>query len=131
MKYQNLASSLLSCGDLLAGLEKNRSELPFLADAADQMAAGVAEMRMLESRKQELQAELAEATHRRQELELQCIAEHWRIVRSLQGFFTLYSDRLREFGLRPRTKSARKSAAPVPVQPKPTPESPVTTETHS
>jgi len=121
MSYRNLATSLLTCGDLLAGLEKNRSELPFLADAADQMTADVAEMRMLESKKQLLQAELAEATHRRQALEAKCIAEHRRIVHSLQGFYTLYSDRLREFGLRPRTRSARRFAAPLPEQPQPTP----------
>ncbi|HEV7667367.1 MAG TPA: hypothetical protein VGS22_02505 [Thermoanaerobaculia bacterium] len=126
MSYSNFASSLLTCGDLLAGLEQNREELPFLADSADQLTVDLAEMRVLESRKQLLAAELAEATHRRQELEAKCIDVHRRLVRSLQGHFTLYSDRLREFGLRPRTKPARRPA--VPTQPKPTPDTPVAAE---
>lgn len=131
MSYNSFASSLLTCGDLLAGLEKNRSELPFLADSADQLTADIAEMRVLESKKQLLQAELAEATHRRQELEAKCVDVHRRIVRSLQGHFTLYSDRLREFGLRPRTKSTRKSTTPAPIQPKPTPDTAVAAEVQS
>jgi hypothetical protein len=128
MSYNSFASSMLTCGDLLAGLEKNRTELPFLTDSADQLTADLAEMRDLESKKQLLQAELAEATHRRQELEAKCVDVHRRIVRSLQGHFTLYSDRLREFGLKPRTKSARKTATPTPTPPKPTPVSPVAAE---
>ena len=131
MSYNSFASSMLTCGDLLAGLEKNRTELPFLVDSADQLTADIAEMRVLESKKQLLQAELAEATHRRQELEAKCVDVHRRIVRSLQGHFTLYSDRLREFGLRPRTRSARKTAAPVLAQPKPTPVSPVAADVQS
>jgi len=131
LSYNSFASSLLTCGDLLAGLEKNRSELPFLADSADQLTADIAEMRVLESKKQLLQAELAEATHRRQELEAKCVDVHRRIVRSLQGHFTLYSDRLREFGLRPRTKSTRKSTTPAPIQPKPTPDTAVAAEVQS
>ena len=128
MSYKNFASSLLTCGDLLAGLEQNRGELAFLAEATDRLAAGVTEMRELESRKQQLQSELAMATHRRQELEVATVAEHRRLVRMLQGHFTLYSDRLREFGLRPRTKSARKPATPAPTQPKPAPEVSVASE---
>ncbi|HXU45208.1 MAG TPA: hypothetical protein VN783_06765, partial [Thermoanaerobaculia bacterium] len=65
------------------------------------------------------------------ELQLKCVADHRRVVRMLQGHFTLYSDRLREFGLRPRTKPARKPAAPVPPQPEPTPENPVAVEARS
>ena len=131
MSYNSFASSLLTCGDLLAGLEKNRSELPFLVDSADQLTADITEMRVLESKKQLLQAELAEATHRRQELEAKCVDVHRRIVRSLQGHFTLYSDRLREFGLRPRPKPARKSTTPAPTQPKPTPDTAVAAEVRS
>jgi hypothetical protein len=131
VSYSNFASSLLSCGDLLAGLEQNREELTFLAEATDRLAAGVAEMRELESRKQQLQSELAIATHRRQEVEAESVSEHRRLVRILQGHYTLYSDRLREFGLRPRTKSARKPAVPAPTQPKPTPDSPVAAEVRS
>ncbi|MEP7009437.1 MAG: hypothetical protein ABJC13_03865 [Acidobacteriota bacterium] len=81
-------------------------------------------LRFLESQKQTLLAELAEATHRRRELEVRCVTDHGRIVRMLQGHFTLYSDRLREFGLRPRTRLARKAATPAPTQPKPTPAAP-------
>jgi hypothetical protein len=131
VSYKNFASSMLSCGDLLAGLEQNREELPFLAEATDRLAAGVTELRDLESRKQQLQSELAMATHRRQELEVASVAVHRRLVRILQGHFTLYSDRLREFGLRPRTKSARKTATPVPTPPKPTPVSPVAADVQS
>lgn len=98
-------------------------------DTTDRLAAGVTEMRELESRKKQLQSELAMATHRRQELEVATVAEHRRLVRMLQGHFTLYSDRLREFGLRPRTKSARKPAAPAPARPKPTLEVPTAVET--
>ncbi len=128
MSYKNFASSLLSCGDLLAGLQKNREELQFLVEATDRLAASVTEMRDLESRKQQLQSELAMATHRRQELEATSVDEHRRLVRILQGHFTLYSDRLREFGLRPRTKSARKTATPAPTPPKLAPTSPTVAE---
>lgn len=55
------------------------------------------------------------------------VAEHRRLVRILQGHYTLYSDRLREFGLRPRTKSARKA----PTQPKPIPDIPLAAEARS
>ena len=126
MRRANAFSKRLNRWELISTNAKpHLEEMPFLQGLVTDLDGVIVEARSLDPVQEQNRQNLADATHRRQELERRGETLRARITAHLKGSFGHTSDDLIQFGITPRPRTlrrkkgagAKKTEKPDPVTP--------------
>ena len=98
---------------LSTNLKPHLETMPHLGSLHQEMTGIVVEARGLENLRSFHEAELRETNRKRREIEKKGRELRNRVAAALQSNFGPYSERLLEFGVKPRAQRRRKAKKPV------------------
>jgi hypothetical protein len=132
MRKAKLFSNKVSTWEMISTNAKPHiTDMPFLQPVVSDLDGLIAEAKGLDSDQEVARKQLADITHRRQELERNGETLRARISAYLKGSFGYTSDQLIQFGIKPRPSRKKKVAPPAATTPSTPTHTPTPTPPHN